>query len=125
VPGGCKAFALSVFVPWSFASATRRRDQVSRPSVANPSKECLPSRHLQATIKVALTLGGHSHERHGAGRDNRGANLACKRKEGFAAPIVAIAAAPAAMAVISFDQNELREIFDLYGRKVADGEWRD
>jgi hypothetical protein len=29
------------------------------------------------------------------------------------------------MAVISFDRNELREIFNLYGRKVAGGEWRD
>ena len=27
--------------------------------------------------------------------------------------------------VVSFDRNELREIFDLYGRKVAGGEWRD
>ncbi|TPV98803.1 MAG: hypothetical protein USCAAHI_01755 [Beijerinckiaceae bacterium] len=36
------------------------------------------------------------------------------------------AAAPAGMAdVVSFDRNELREIFDLYGRKVASGEWRD
>jgi Protein of unknown function (DUF2794) len=47
--------------------------------------------------------------------DNRAANLACKRKGGSAAPISAIAAAPAG----------LREIFDLYGRKVAGGEWRD
>ena len=58
-------------------------------------------------------------------KDNRAANLACRRKEGFPAPIAAIAAAPAAMAVISFDRNELREIFNLYGRKVAGGEWRD
>jgi hypothetical protein len=57
--------------------------------------------------------------------DNRAANLACKCKEGIAAPIAAIAAAPAGMAVISFDRNELREIFNLYGRKVAGGEWRD
>ncbi|MGB6711691.1 MAG: DUF2794 domain-containing protein, partial [Methylocella sp.] len=57
--------------------------------------------------------------------DNRAANLACKRKAGFAAPIAAIAAAPAGMAVISFDRNELREIFNLYCRKVAGGEWRD
>jgi len=57
--------------------------------------------------------------------DNRAANLACKRKEGLAAPIAAIAAAPAGIAVISFDRNELREIFSLYGRKVAGGEWRD
>ena len=28
-------------------------------------------------------------------------------------------------AVVSFDRHELREIFDLYGRRVAEGEWRD
>ncbi len=33
-------------------------------------------------------------------------------------------AAPVAPQV-SFDRNELREIFGLYGRKVAAGEWRD
>ena len=27
--------------------------------------------------------------------------------------------------VVSFDQRELREILNLYGRKVAEGEWRD
>jgi hypothetical protein len=26
---------------------------------------------------------------------------------------------------VSFNRAELREILDLYGRKVADGEWRD
>ncbi|MFO1150764.1 MAG: DUF2794 domain-containing protein [Alsobacter sp.] len=38
------------------------------------------------------------------------------------------AAAPASQAAapqVSFDRQELREIFDLYGRKVAAGEWRD
>jgi hypothetical protein len=48
-----------------------------------------------------------------------------KRKEGLAPPTAAIAVAPADMAVVSFDRNELREIFNLYGRKVAGGEWRD
>ncbi len=28
-------------------------------------------------------------------------------------------------AVVSFDRHELRDIFDLYGRRVAEGEWRD
>jgi hypothetical protein len=28
-------------------------------------------------------------------------------------------------AVVSFDRRELRVIFDLYGAKVASGEWRD
>ena len=27
--------------------------------------------------------------------------------------------------VVSFDRGELREILGLYGRKVAEGEWRD
>jgi hypothetical protein len=27
--------------------------------------------------------------------------------------------------LVSFDRQELREILDLYGRKVAAGEWRD
>ena len=28
-------------------------------------------------------------------------------------------------AVVSFDRRELRDILNLYGRKVAEGEWRD
>ncbi len=28
-------------------------------------------------------------------------------------------------AVVSFDRHELRDIFNLYGRRVAEGEWRD
>ena len=39
------------------------------------------------------------------------------------APLPAAAAAPTD--VVSFDRTELREIFDLYGRKAASGEWRD
>ena len=27
--------------------------------------------------------------------------------------------------VVSFDRTELREIFGVYGRRVAEGEWRD
>jgi hypothetical protein len=49
----------------------------------------------------------------------------CKRNEDLAPPVAAIAAAPAGMAFISFDRNEMREIFNLYGRKVTSGEWRD
>ncbi len=33
--------------------------------------------------------------------------------------------APAVPAQVSFDRQELRDILDLYGRKVAAGEWRD
>jgi len=32
---------------------------------------------------------------------------------------------PTGPAVVSFNRAELREILDLYGRKVAAGEWRD
>ena len=43
------------------------------------------------------------------------------RNEAIAAP----RPASAAPAQISFDRQELRDILDLYGRKVAAGEWRD
>lgn len=33
--------------------------------------------------------------------------------------------APSAPQVVCFDRMELREILGLYGRKVAEGEWRD
>ena len=32
---------------------------------------------------------------------------------------------PPAAEPVTFDRHELRAILDLYGRKVADGEWRD
>lgn len=32
---------------------------------------------------------------------------------------------PRAVPVVSFDRTELREILNLYGRRVAEGEWRD
>lgn len=34
-------------------------------------------------------------------------------------------ATAATAAIVSFGRPELRQIFDLYGRKVAAGEWRD
>jgi hypothetical protein len=33
--------------------------------------------------------------------------------------------APPAIAYVTFDRRELDRIFGLYGRKVAEGEWRD
>jgi hypothetical protein len=35
------------------------------------------------------------------------------------------ASGPKAAPMVSFDRAELREILNLYGRRVADGEWRD
>ena len=35
------------------------------------------------------------------------------------------AATPSAAARVIFDRRELSRIFDLYGRMVAEGEWRD
>jgi hypothetical protein len=47
-------------------------------------------------------------------------------KERLAEIVPLRAAAPApGPARISFDRVELRAILNLYGRKVADGEWRD
>jgi len=38
---------------------------------------------------------------------------------------MAAAPPPAAAARVTFDRRELERIFGLYGRKVAEGEWRD
>ena len=40
-------------------------------------------------------------------------------------PAAASQASKSAGAVVSFDRRELRVIFDVYGNKVANGEWRD
>lgn len=44
-------------------------------------------------------------------------------------PVLATAGGPtratSASDIVSFDRNELREILNLYARKVAEGEWRD
>ena len=37
----------------------------------------------------------------------------------------ATSAAPAAPAVVTFNRRELSRLLDMYGRKVAAGEWRD
>jgi hypothetical protein len=36
-----------------------------------------------------------------------------------------LTARPAQATIVSFDRHELREIMNVYGRKVAAGEWRD
>lgn len=49
-----------------------------------------------------------------------------RSKGAFGQPSSRIGPAPAVAAdVISFNRDELRKIFNLYGRKVGDGEWRD
>jgi Protein of unknown function (DUF2794) len=48
------------------------------------------------------------------------------RKDPFAQPASRISPAPPGIAdVISFNRDEVRKIFSLYGRKVGDGEWQD
>ena len=39
--------------------------------------------------------------------------------------VVSFPTAPNPASTVSFDRHELRRILDLYGRKVAQGEWRD
>jgi hypothetical protein len=50
----------------------------------------------------------------------------CEDKEpsGGRASLIALAASNRS-ASISFNRQELNEILEVYGRKVADGEWRD
>jgi hypothetical protein len=54
------------------------------------------------------------------------ASRACWRKEAFVFPHIRTSLAREGGAdIISFDREELRQIFNLYGRKVCAGEWRD
>ncbi|HYP58017.1 MAG TPA: DUF2794 domain-containing protein [Beijerinckia sp.] len=59
--------------------------------------------------------------------DNRPANFAEKAGElSSPAPLPSGTIAAASFCeTVSFDRAELREILNLYGRKVAEGEWRD
>ena len=58
--------------------------------------------------------------------DHHATSLASAAKRARARlPAGGATATQAGTDVVSFDRNELREIFDLYGRKVANGEWRD
>ncbi|QBR70481.1 DUF2794 domain-containing protein [Beijerinckiaceae bacterium] len=59
--------------------------------------------------------------------DNRARNLAGKLKDVLGPPpAMTVGGIPGQWGeIISFDREELRAIFNLYGRKVSDGEWRD
>ncbi|MFN3688399.1 DUF2794 domain-containing protein [Salinarimonas sp.] len=46
-------------------------------------------------------------------------------RRGGGGEVVAFPAADKPEARVSFDKDELREILNVYGRKVASGEWRD
>lgn len=56
--------------------------------------------------------------------DQQDMTCARRRREPFAA-FPSKAALTASSDFVSFDRDELREIFGLYGRKVGSGEWRD
>ncbi len=47
------------------------------------------------------------------------------RKEAPALAATRTGSPPGDADVISFNRDELQKIFNLYGRKVGDGEWRD
>jgi hypothetical protein len=55
----------------------------------------------------------------GQGETEPGQSLGGRRRA------AASSAATAAAARVTFDRRELDRIFGLYGRKVAEGEWRD
>lgn len=50
-----------------------------------------------------------------------------KEPSGGRANLIALAARPTAPTTgpVGFNRQELHQILDVYGRKVADGEWRD
>jgi hypothetical protein len=71
-------------------------------------------------LEEAAVLGEESEEK------SCGTGRAWRPRETPAFPLTRAAGAPAGAAdVVSFDREELRQIFNLYGRKVCAGEWRD
>jgi len=101
-----------------------------------------PSRHRrrtmatdQRTSAVACAAGRRDesgrilrtrHERHGAEPTrSRRRPSGPRQRPGRADSGSALPTSIAAGVVVSFDRRELRIIFDLYGAKVAGGEWRD
>jgi Protein of unknown function (DUF2794) len=120
----------SVLASWDFSGAQEPRvPNVRKLFVLNPSKQDLPFGHLQATMIAGfngklgeITVLGEEE----ATEDNCGANRSWGHRKTFASPLARPALAQAGIAqIISFDRDELRQIFNLYGRKVCDGEWRD
>lgn len=71
--------------------------------------ECDPIELRRGTVAVIPTYSGDP-----ASPTSSGQNMP---------PHGAVSAGPAG--VVAFDRYELREILKLYGRKVAEGEWRD
>jgi hypothetical protein len=57
--------------------------------------------------------------------EDRRPSVMTGRVRPFAARAPAVRAPAPQAAIVSFDRLELREILNLYGRKVAAGEWRD
>jgi hypothetical protein len=57
--------------------------------------------------------------------DHRATSPAGAGKRALASLPAGAASGAGVADVVSFHRTELREIFDLYGRKVACGEWRD
>jgi hypothetical protein len=59
------------------------------------------------------------------GDDSRPAATGAPRLRVVQAPPAAQASSPPAPPVVAFDRHELSAILNVYGRRVAAGEWRD
>jgi Protein of unknown function (DUF2794) len=125
---GCKTFG--PFLRFRLSHLQKSHAPRDRGFVAETSKEHLPSRHLQATIRMTnqtIKQKASFMSDTEIAEDHRPANPVWPGSCPLAAlPSGRVTPAPAATAaIVSFGRQELRQIFDLYGRKVAAGEWRD
>src|SRR5208337_1149752 len=102
------------------SQAQKNKDSLFWQLVAKTSKHHLPSCQLQATIKID-DKDQDKKPKASCMNETEPSEDHCPARPAWPA-----GGGAAGMAeVVSFDRNELREIFDLYGRKVAGGEWRD
>jgi hypothetical protein len=105
----------------------KNRDSHFLQLVAKTSKHHLPSCQLQATIRNKVKS---KKQKAPVMSDMESAEDHCPASpawpgNGALEALPAGGGAAGVADVVSFDRKELREIFDLYGRKVAGGEWRD
>jgi hypothetical protein len=105
----------------------RYLDTVKAPLPENRQKKtCRTSIFQRRSEKHQYLTSGRTMDETVKTEENPVTHPSRSRKDPFAQPASRISPAPPGIAdVISFNRDEVRKIFSLYGRKVGDGEWQD
>ena len=91
----------------------------------NVKRGLAPAGSARNDARSSEIKSGATHDRSGVSPNISRPQLLTGRVRPFAARTPPARAPAPQETVVSFDRLELREILNLYGRKVAAGEWRD